>query len=375
MLKTFDFDPTLAAAFLRFGFEHYTGDRGWIPPSKAMLRAQLAPEFDFYRKAGNHHRHFLCTSVSKVLGRVSAFVNVDLRDRDGTAVGTVGLFECVEDEGVGRELLGAATAWLAETHGLRRIWGPVNFDIWHGYRFLIRGFGQERFFGEPYNKPWYPELFARCGFAVKQEWATMEVLGRQAIEELIRPGEKAERMFVGRGYRFQPIDLSRFEAELDRLYDLVTGSFSGFLGFTPIGREEFGRLFAVSRHGIEPRFFKIALDETGNPVGLVGAFPDLAPAVRAMRGESHLLARLRFSLAPGRRKRLVVYMGGMLPGRARERAGLGRAGFHSVVCEALRLGCEHLLEPLVAKGSVSAALLGEHRHAVTREYALFELQG
>ena len=107
-LKPFDFDPALAAAFLRFGFEHYAGDRGWIPPNKAMLSAQLAPGFGFYRKAGNHHRHFLCTSGSKLLGRVSAFVNADLRDRDGTGVGAVGLFECVEDEAVGRELLDAA---------------------------------------------------------------------------------------------------------------------------------------------------------------------------------------------------------------------------------------------------------------------------
>jgi hypothetical protein len=117
-----------------------------------------------------------------------------------------------------------------------------------------------------------------------------------------------------------------------------------------------------------------ALDERGEDVGFLGAYPDLARAVRAMRGDDHALARLRFGWTKNRWDRLILYMGGALPGRPREHAGLGRAGLHHVVREALNRGCERLVEVLVAKGNVSAGLLGEHRHAVTREYALFELE-
>jgi hypothetical protein len=41
---------------------------------------------------------------------------------------------------------------------------------------------------------------------------------------------------------------------------------------------------------------------------------------------------------------------------------------------ALDRGAENLVDALVASGNVVAGLSGEHRTAVTREYALFELE-
>jgi hypothetical protein len=83
-------------------------------------------------------------------------VNAAIRDEDGTAVGLIGFFECVEDPVVATVLLDAARDWLREEHGLQRIWGPMNFDIWHSYRFMTRGFDQVPFYGEPDNKACYP---------------------------------------------------------------------------------------------------------------------------------------------------------------------------------------------------------------------------
>ena len=73
-------------------------------------------------------------------------------------------------------------------------------------------------------------------------------------------------------------------------------------------------------------------------------------------------------------RRVALFFGGILPGNLRERAGLGRAGVHLVAKHAAALGCENLIDALVASGNASASLMGEHRHAVTREYALFELR-
>src|SRR5207247_5465461 len=123
---------------------------------------------------------------------------------------------------------------------------------WHGYRFMTRGFEHEPFFGEPGNHRWYPEQFTSYGFRLMQSWATREVHGREAIRGMARGGEEALRAFEGRGYRFRPIDLSRLSEEFATLHDLTTRSFARFLGFTPIGGEEFEGLFALSRHGIIP---------------------------------------------------------------------------------------------------------------------------
>jgi hypothetical protein len=57
-------------------------------------------------------------------------------------------------------LLEHAIEWLREKHDLQRIWAPVNFDIWHGYRLMTRGFEEKTFYGEPYNKIYYPGFLA-----------------------------------------------------------------------------------------------------------------------------------------------------------------------------------------------------------------------
>ncbi len=124
----------------------------------AALRAELyETEPDSLPWSGNDaeraicgdRRHFAVFAADRMLGHVTAFVNRDLQDRDGTPVGALGDFECVDDASVASEFLGAAIHWLRTTGGRNRIWGPINFDIWNGYRFMTEGFDTCRFHGEP----------------------------------------------------------------------------------------------------------------------------------------------------------------------------------------------------------------------------------
>lgn len=57
-IKQFTFDMSLAEAFVRFGYELYRNDKNWIPPLGKELYTQLSPDFPFYSKPGNSHRHF-----------------------------------------------------------------------------------------------------------------------------------------------------------------------------------------------------------------------------------------------------------------------------------------------------------------------------
>ena len=183
-ITAYTFDVTAAGRYLELCRDLYRNDRGWIPPLARRVLAQFSPSFPFYRKAGNAHLHFLATAGGRPVGHVSAFVNGDVRDRDGTPVGAVGFFECIEDRALAAELFGAARAWLEVEHGLCRVWGPMQFDIWHGYRLLTRGFDTEIFFGEPYNRPYYAALFGHGGFAPRKTWSSVEVSGRAALEAL-----------------------------------------------------------------------------------------------------------------------------------------------------------------------------------------------
>lgn len=372
-IKQFTFDPALIEAFVRFGYDHYCGDTNWIPPLRRDLYAQLSPKYPFYRKPGNTHRHFLITTGKKVGGRISAMVNNGLRNGDGTRVGTVGFFECVDDYVVAQDLLDAAIGWLREEHGIHRVWGPMNFDIWHGYRFMTGGFEERVFYGEPHNKRYYPAFFQRYGFVPKQHWNSVEVYGSQTIEKMVERGAARYQQFLKQGYRFEHFDMGKFKEELRKLHRVLTRSFSGFLGFTPISFGEFEQLFGTSRYAFHPKFFIFVYDECNVLAGFVGAFLELSDAIRVMRGKNGLISKLRFLHYRRRTDRIMIHIGGKTPEEAIKENGLGRAVLYAVVQEILLEGYESILITLMAQGNQVRNLLDGQATDDRRQYTLYEL--
>jgi hypothetical protein len=300
-------------------------------------------------------------------------VNSALKDRDGTPVGTVGLFESIEDYGVTQDLLDAATTWLRKEGAMDRIWGPMNFDIWHGYRFMTAGFDERPFYGEPYNKPYYPEHFRRYGFVDRQHWHTIEVADRRPLEGLISLGLQRYRELAKAGYRFESLNMANFSGELLKLYSVLTLSYHEFLGYTPISAQEFSALYAGLRHAADPRFFVFAYDNAGALAGFAGAFLELSDAVRLLGGKGTLLGRIRFLLRRRRTDRISYYIIGLTPAESAKRSGLGRAMNAYILSQILEAGYETVLLALLAQGSRSQELLAQYVPLPQRQYTLFEL--
>ena len=370
-IQTFTFSPGLTQAFVRFGYDHYRDDPQWIPPFEDELLAQLSPEFNFHRTTGNNHMNFLATAGNKVVGRVSAMVNRELKDRDGQAVGTIGFFESVNDYAVAKQLLEHATGWLVREQKIKRIWGPMNFDIWHGYRLMTRGFERKPFYGEPYNKPYYAEFFEHYGFTPKQHWHTFEISGHAELQHLTRTESSRFSALTAQGYRFPAIDLARYRDELRKLHSVLSRSFAGFLGFTMLSSAEFERLFLPMRHAVHPRLFLFAYDPAGHLCGFAVALREVSAAIRAMRGRNDWIARARFLYHRCCAHRINFYLIGKTP--ERYRSDLGRALFSRVVKAALDQRYQSALFSLVARGNPSRNLLRNVAADESREYILYEL--
>lgn len=370
-VTTFTQDRTLARDFIRLGYAVYEGDQSWIPPLRREVERLLSPGFSFYRKPGTDHRHFLAVRGGHVVGRATASLDPDLRDEDGRCVGAIGLFEVVDDYGAARELLESAVGWLAEA-GADRVWGPLNFDIWHGYRFMTGGFERDRFLGEPFNKPYYPEFFSRFGFEVKREWVSVDLENRDAVQAFADRWKTPYRQFTERGYRFESVDLGRFSDEVERLRGLVERSYSGFPGFVPIGPGEFAEVFSVGRRAIRPELFRFTLDECGRTVGFTVCFLDLADAVRTMRGGTGPVAVARFLRRRRHADRVIYYMTGTVQDGSRARSGAGRAGFHSIARATLDQGYHRVVIALMARTGPVPRMMGESAAMAERTYALFE---
>lgn len=371
-IRSFSFDRSLAQAFVRFPYELYREDPHWIPPSRNELTAQLSPEFFFYRTPGNRHAHFLAMSNMKIVGRISAMVNHELRNDDGQPVATVGFFDAINDYAVADDLLASATEWLREHGGTRRVWGPVNFDIWHGYRLMTRGFDQKSFYGEPYNMPYYPEFFERYGFAPKQHWNSVELTGQKTLARLAEPGRPLYDSLTEQGYRFESFNPARFREELSKLHLVVSRSFSGFLGYTPISRSEFQRLFFPLRYAAKPDFFIFAYDPADRLCGFAAGLLDVADAVRVMQGRNHWLAKSRFFYHRRLVDRAMFHLIGKAPEETHKPNGLGTALFSRALRAILAAGYDTVIITLMAQGNRSRRFLQELVFDNRRQYALYE---
>lgn len=373
-IHQFTDDHALTEKFIRFGTDHYRGDDNWIAPFTASMREQLSPSYRFCVKPGNDAMHFLALRGSRTVGRISAMVNADLRV-DDTAIGTVGFFECIDDQEVAAQLFDAAQAWLRDEHGIRRVWGPMNFDIWHDYRLMTRGFDRKLFHGEPYNKSFYVDLFTQHGWKTVRTWESAEVIGVGEMQQVIGWGTARYEEFLQSGYRFEPFDADRFDKELERLYHALTSSFAGFVGFTPISIDEFSDMFSKLKHALVPEWFTFIYNPEDELAGFAGAFLDLSDAVRSMHGSTHLLSRLRFALHRRRADRVVFYIVGVSPEETARGSGLGGAAMRHVSGIFYEQGMRSVVAALMPRDGRSRGLVGgQEGLEAQRAYSLYEFE-
>lgn len=371
-IQSYEFDAGLSAAFAAFREDLYRDDSNWIPPLRPAFLEQFAPEFSFFRRSGNRHLHFIASANGKIVGHVSAFVNKDLKDRDGTPVGTLGFFECVNDYAAAADLLEHAIEWLQEKNDLHRIWAPVNFDIWHGYRLMTRGFEEKTFYGEPYNNTYYPGFFSRFGFSVKKTWDSLERWSRSTLETIIARLEPRYRRLLDEGYQFKSIDVNQAN-DFRQLYTALIRSYHGLLGITPFEFDDFEQILGQYLKAFEVRFTNLIYDPHGNVAAFSVAYPDYSGAIRAMHGKDDLLAKLRFRLRRGKADRVVFYMIGATPEEVERRHGLGSAAYYHTMQQILGAGFQTVLFAIIADDSGVRRLLGEEMSFTQRTYSLYEL--
>jgi hypothetical protein len=223
--------------------------------------------------------------------------------------------------------------------------------------------------GEPYNKSYYPQFFLDQGFVPVNSWTSVFSVGsdrRRIIEKLKKRYDRA----IDRGYTFRHIELSHWEEEIALVYDLITDSFSAFMGFHPLKKEVFIRHFSYLRNVIDPDLVYIALDPEDAPVGFGIVLPDLSPALRAMNGEDSLFAKIGFLLKRKKRDHHIgIYIGAKKEAVSRF-PGIGGALGYLEVLDAERAGKPFIMA-LMSKQAYTQAL-AFHDESAVHTYELYE---
>ncbi len=228
---------------------------------RAGTESLLDPANTYYRNAES--RCFIAYADGRPAGRLVAFHNRFLVEQEGP-VGLVGLFACEDDPEVASALVSAAAAWLGE-RGLKVMRGPMAGDIWHRWRFMIRGFDTPPFPGEPRQPEYYVRLWVESGFANIRTYCTKRIddLEAQLASFRVEP-ELARR----RGITMRSFDPGRWEEDIHGLFVLCQHAFASTWSVTPTTEEEFTNIYNRWLRRVGPEHIILADDPDGKVVGL-----------------------------------------------------------------------------------------------------------
>lgn len=281
--------------------------------------------------------------------------------------GTIGTFEAFNDPAAAKAVLSAAAIWLKE-QGAERIIGPMNGDTWHAYRFNTGPFDDPPFIKEPWNPPYYPALWEAAGFRV------IETYDSYIIDEPNQAAANQEKYHVrcmNQGHTFIPVNANNFEDKLPLLHELSCRIFAGNVLYTPVGLEEFKRMYIPAKPLFRPGLSWLALAPDGTPEAYIFTFPDYADAMRSMNGRSNLPAKLRFLMNRGKARRTCIKTLGTVP--EKRRTGITAALTYLAYKNSAVLGYRQTLMCLMHSDNDSRRF-GGNADRPFRSYALYEYE-
>lgn len=301
--------------------------------------------------------------VARVVARVSSL----LKDDQGNPLGMLGFFEATNNPVAVKTLFHAAIDWLAGV-GADRIIGPMDGDTWHKYRINVGPFARTPFLMEPYNPPYYEELWTAQGFIPCENYYSKVITNLPLVRDKTKTF--ADRSAT-HGYHLRQIDITRLAEELDIIYELSREIFAQNILYTPIPREDFLALYDGVEPLLDPDLVWFAQSPEGRDIGYVFALVDNFQAVAAMRGKTHLLAKLRFTMNKGRTDTVNVKTLGVIP--KYQRTGVAMALMHQIYSKIEEKGFRRANLCLIREGNASGRMDGDAGE-ILRHYRLYALQ-
>ncbi|MFB1485007.1 N-acetyltransferase [Corallococcus sp. RDP092CA] len=303
-------------AFIRLPYTLYRDAPNWVPPLEMERRDFLDPKknpfFDYAEV-----ELFLARRGQDVVGRVAAIKNPRHMEFHGTKEGFFGLFECVNDAGVARGLLDAASAWL-KARGIDTVLGPANFSSNQDWGLLVEGFDSPPALMMPYNPAYYADLLQTCGFTkAKDLWAWELSASTPPPEKVARIAEKIRQR---EGITVRAVNLKDFPAEVARIKEIYNAAWEKNWGFIPFTDREFEHMAKEMKAIVRPELLLIA-EVKGEPVAFSMTLPDANEAFKAANGRLTTfglpIGLVKLVLASRRLKRLRLITLGIKEGYRR----------------------------------------------------------
>ncbi len=284
-------DKETAQQFIEVNVLINKNDPNYIRPLDKDIRDVFDPAKNKTFRFGEIARWLLTDNDDKPIGRIAAFVNKKYRTLgDEGAVGGIGFFDCINDQGAADMLFDVAKHWLIQ-RGMYAMDGPINFgerDRWWGL--LVEGF-QPPVYCLNYNPPYYQRLFENYGFKTffnqlcfgvdPKKKVVEKTLARHAAVEK-DPGYKA--IYINKK------KLKKFAADFTIVYNKA---WAGHGGLKQLNEKVVLKMFETMKPVMDERinWFVYYKDE---PIAVWINLPDLNQWFKYLNGKFDFWHKLKF---------------------------------------------------------------------------------
>jgi GNAT superfamily N-acetyltransferase len=180
---------------------------------------------------------------------------------------------------------------------------------------LVDGFQFPPALMMPHNPPYYVELVERAGFARARDlWVYQGGSEERYIPVPERLARGTELIRQRLGITIRPLDLARFDEEVEAIKRIYNVAWEKNWGFVPMTEREIDHLAEQFRPVVIPEFVPIA-EKDGRIIGFGIALPDLNVVFRKNRSGYLLpvLPRLLWALKRRKIRRARILLLGVVP--------------------------------------------------------------
>ena len=277
--------------WLDFPKKIYKGNRNWVCPLDQDITEVFDPARNELFAEGEAVRWVVRNRAGEVVGRIAAFYNREKAAIEEQPTGGCGFFEAIDDQQVADMMFDASRMWLA-SRGMEAMDGPINFGQrrdWWGL--LVEGYEFQPLYKNPYNPPYYKELFENYGF--KNYFNQHSFIWRANVSEASELiFDRAERLLSTPGYHVENIDMNNLEDAAENFRLVYNKAWALFSGVRPMTQEEAMQMMKAMKPIIDPDiiFFAYFNDE---PIGFFITVPDLNRIIGKFNGKFGLIQKLR----------------------------------------------------------------------------------
>lgn len=284
-------DKRLEREFIDLPKKIYKGNPYWVCPFDSSIKAVFDPSKNKLFNDGEAIRWVARNADGECVGRIAAFYDKTHAYGYEQPTGGCGFFEAIDDQELANRLFDAARDWLTQ-RGMEAMDGPVNFgsrDAWWGL--LVEGYEYQPLFENPYNPPYYKELFENYGF--KNYFNQNTYLWRvydDDVNDVVY--DRVKRLMSTPGYRFAPIGSEDLYSAVEKVRTIYNKAWSLFTGVQPMEVEDARHMADVMRPIIDRNliWFSYYNDE---PIGFFIMVPDLNRLIGKYNGKFGIINKLR----------------------------------------------------------------------------------